>query len=51
MPLPRPRKNETKDKFISRCMENKISNKEFPDTDQRYAMCNTRWKRGSEDND
>ena len=45
MPLPKPRKNEKKDDFISRCMSNAESKKDFPDTDQRLAVCHTQWRR------
>lgn len=43
MPLPKPKKNETKDKFISRCMSNKTMQNEFPDDEQRLAVCNNQW--------
>jgi len=39
MPLPEKRKDESKENFISRCMsDNKVS-KEFPDRQQRVAVC------------
>lgn len=37
MPIPNPRKRETKRKFISRCM--KKSKKEYPKRTQRLAIC------------
>lgn len=40
MPLPEPNKNESKKDFISRCMGNPTMNKEYPDNNQRYAICN-----------
>jgi len=43
MPLPRPKKSESKDDFIERCMGNETMNKEYPDSDQRYAVCLTQW--------
>lgn len=44
MPIPKPKKNEPKDKFISRCMANDVMNSEYPDSKQRAAVCNTSWK-------
>ena len=45
MPLPSPRKNETKQKFISRCIaEMTLSESErFPGHAQRAAICYARW--------
>jgi hypothetical protein len=40
MPIPQPNKNESKQDFISRCMRNDTMNKEYPNNDQRYAVCN-----------
>jgi signal peptide peptidase SppA len=41
MPLPKPRKNEKKDDFISRCMSELKD--EYPDQDQRLAICHKQW--------
>jgi hypothetical protein len=46
MPMPKPNKNESKKAFLSRCMSDSIMNKEYPDTNQRYAVCNQQ-SRGS----
>lgn len=43
MPLPKPNKNEEKKKFIEKCMGNPVMNREFPDSAQRYAVCNTQF--------
>lgn len=43
MPLPKPKKNESKDKFIDRCMDNKAMNKEYSDASQRRAVCESQW--------
>ena len=48
MPLPKPNKNEVKEKFLTRCMGNTAMNKEFPDKTQRFAVCNTLWKKAKE---
>lgn len=44
MPIPKPRKNETKDDFMDRCMGDTVTNKEFPDEKQRFGVCQTQWK-------
>lgn len=45
MPLPKPRKNETHDEFIERCISDDVMKKEFPDRNQRIAICEVQWKR------
>lgn len=42
MPLPKPNKNENKDDFITRCMSE--LDEEFPDGDQRYAVCEKQYE-------
>lgn len=49
MPLPTPNKDETHDKFLSRCMANSTMNTEYDDNEQRYAVCNSQWRRSKED--
>lgn len=44
MPIPKPKKNEEKDKFIDRCMSNDTMNEEYPDSKQRYAVCMSQWE-------
>ena len=39
--LPKPSDTETHDEFMGRCMANPIMNNEFPDNDQRWAVCMT----------
>lgn len=46
MPLPKPKKNEEKSEFMDRCMGNSIMNKEFPEKDQRYKVCESQWNKG-----
>jgi HK97 family phage prohead protease len=41
--LPKPTAGEKQDEFFSRCMANPKVNEEFPDEDQRAAMCTARW--------
>jgi hypothetical protein len=45
MPLPTPSKGEDQQDFISRCMGNKGMNDEFPDKDQRAAVCYNQFKK------
>ena len=39
MPIPNRRKDEDKDKFVSRCMSNETMKKDYPDSKQRVAIC------------
>jgi hypothetical protein len=39
MPIPHRRKDEDKTKFVSRCMGDKVMKKDYPDTNQRVAIC------------
>jgi len=43
MPLPAPKKNEPKDDFIERCMGDDVMAGEYPDSKQRYAVCQSLW--------
>jgi len=45
MPLPIPRKDEEKNDFISRCMEDDVMREEFKDLNQRLAVCYSQWNR------
>jgi hypothetical protein len=39
MPIPNRRKDEEKDNFVSRCMNNETMKKEYPEEKQRVAIC------------
>jgi len=39
MPIPKKRKDEDKTKFVSRCMSNEVMKKDYPDSQQRVAIC------------
>lgn len=41
MPIPKRRKDERADEFISRCMSDSKMMSEYKDKDQRYAICQT----------
>jgi len=45
MPLPTPKQNEEKKKFIARCSGSKVMNSEYPDTKQRVAVCYSQWRK------
>ena len=44
MPMPKPKKDESKDDFLDRCMGDDVMVKDYPDNDQRYAICNSLWE-------
>ena len=44
MPLPNPRPAESKKDFIRRCMMDETMIVEFPETDQRFAVCNAQYE-------
>ena len=46
MPLPKPRKGEEKNEFIARCVEDEVMREEFPEREQRLAVCYSQWRRG-----
>ena len=39
MPIPNKRKNEDKQNFVARCMGDETMKKEYPDNQQRIAIC------------
>jgi hypothetical protein len=45
MPLPSPRKKETQQEFVSRCMGDEMMNEEYKDQKQRAAVCYTQFSR------
>ena len=45
MPLPTKRKDESRKKFMSRCMGDDMMNAEFKDSKQRAAVCNSQYRR------
>lgn len=51
MPLPKPKKNEEKQPFISRCIA-KVTKEDadkFPDRKQRAAICYSQWDGNEKD--
>jgi len=45
MPLPKPTKGQKESNFISSCMSNKIMKREYPDNEQRLAVCFSQFRR------
>ena len=43
MPLPKPKKDDTLDTFMYRCMDDDTMREEFPNEQQRVAMCARQW--------
>lgn len=41
MPEPEPKPGESDQAFLDRCMDDDVMVAEYPDSDQRYAVCNT----------
>lgn len=39
MPIPKPHKDEDKQKFVARCMGDEVMKKDYPDNKQRVAIC------------
>ena len=39
MPLPKPSKSEKQSEFIQRCMTDDVMVKEYPNKNQRLAIC------------
>lgn len=44
MPLPTPREGEEHDDFMSRCMADDTATADFPDQEQRAAVCFRQWR-------
>ena len=44
MPLPKPKGSESRKDFMQRCMSDPVTVNEFPNTDQRLAVCSTQYR-------
>lgn len=49
MPLPKPRAGEGRDRFLDRCMDDAQARTDFPERDQRFAVCNSQWRKRNKD--
>lgn len=45
--MPTPRKGEKRKDWLDRCMGDPEQKRSFPDEQQRYAVCNSKWNRRS----
>jgi len=45
MPLPTPNNGEEQKAFLARCMANPIMNTEYPESEQRAAVCYSQWRK------
>lgn len=45
MPIPNPRKDETREDYVNRCMGETVMVDDYPDNKQRYAVCNVQWRK------
>lgn len=45
MPIPKPASNETQKTFLARCMSSDTMIKEFPNIQQRSAVCYSQWRK------
>ena len=44
MPQPTPNEDEAQDVFMARCVSDETMNSEYPEQDQRVAICLTQWR-------
>lgn len=49
MPMPKPSSDESQSDFMGRCMSHEMMMEEFPEHDQRVAVCMTQWRRHEEE--
>lgn len=49
MPIPKPKDDENQDEFIERCMGDDTMQEEYPDNDQRLAVCYDAWRKDKEE--
>jgi len=44
MPIPKPKKDEKEEQYISRCIATLTKNKDFDSAKQRAAVCYSQWR-------
>jgi hypothetical protein len=50
MPIPKPHGDENQGEFIGRCMGDDVMVNEYPENDQRYAICLSSWEKVTKEN-
>lgn len=48
--MPTPQEDESRDEFLNRCMGDEEAVNDYPDEDQRYAVCVSLWEQSMENN-
>jgi hypothetical protein len=48
--MPKPAPDEERDEFLDRCMDDGTMRRDFPERDQRRAVCNKQWRKGQRQN-
>ena len=51
MPIPTPTENEQEGEFIVRCMADETMRDEYPDRQQRLAICYGEWRKKDDDSE
>jgi len=49
MPLVKPKEKEKREDFMSRCMRDQVSTSEYPNPDQRLAVCSSQFKNNNKE--
>ena len=44
MPLPNPKPGEDQKAYMNRCVSDPVMKKEYPNQQQRLAVCYTQWR-------
>lgn len=44
MPLPKPNQSENQTEFMNRCMSDETMKSEYPNDQQRLAVCYIQWR-------
>jgi hypothetical protein len=47
MAIPKPRKTDSEQEYVSRCMRSRLMRKEFPDEAQHAAVCYSEFRKGN----
>jgi hypothetical protein len=45
MPLPKPRSGQDQKDFMTECMNDDLMKREYPNRDQRLAVCAVQWRK------
>ena len=47
MPLPKPKAGQTESQFMQECMSDETMKNEYPNPQQRLAVCAVQWRNNS----